>query len=85
MGAAGLLLAVAVDPLLRHRLWALPALIVLPGAWFVRSDHIFSPIGVLGMTLIGLTTGYLAWIEGEERTAEIRWHEDATSGSVKAS
>lgn len=54
-------LAVVVDQVARHRVSALPALVVLPGAWLVRSDHIFSPMGVLGMTLIGLATGYLAW------------------------
>lgn len=54
-------LAVVVDQVLRHGAPALVGVVLLPGAWLVRSDHIFSPMGVLGMTLIGLATGYLAW------------------------
>ncbi len=72
-------LAIAVDQLTRHRLPALPALALLPGAWLVRSDHIFSPLGVLGMTIIGLTTGYLGpgWARPQ------RGHRKFVSGSAQ--
>ncbi|MGA8847734.1 MAG: hypothetical protein WB471_14060 [Nocardioides sp.] len=54
-------LAVAIDQVARHRLLGAPAVALVLGAWFVREDHIFSPIGVLGMTIIGVVSGYLAW------------------------
>lgn len=76
--------AVLVDTALRHGVGAGPALVLLPGAWFVRSDHIFSPVGVLGMTLIGLGTGYAAWV-GAEGAAENRWRKNATPRRVEAS
>lgn len=52
--------ALVVDQVGRHRLAGLPALLLLPGAWLVHRDHIFSPDGVLGMVLIGVATGLLA-------------------------
>ncbi|WP_432479567.1 hypothetical protein [Nocardioides sp. GXQ0305] len=37
-------------------------LLVLPvGAWLVHVDHIFSPVGVLGMGLVGVGTGLAVW------------------------
>ncbi len=70
-------LAVAVDQVLRHGSVALVALALLPAAWLVRWDHIFSPLGVLGMAVIGVTSGYLAWNDervgaGSKRTADSR-------------
>jgi hypothetical protein len=52
--------ALSVDQLRRHRLGGVPALALLPGAWLVHTDHIFSPGGVVGMLLIGTATGLLA-------------------------
>ena len=54
-------LAVAIDQVARHRVLGAPALALVLGAWFVRGDHIFSPIGVVGMAIIGIVSGYLAW------------------------
>lgn len=71
-------LAVAVDQVLRHGVWALPGFALLPGAWLVRSDHIFAPLGVLGMTIIALSTGYLAWSAGRNIPEEISRRATAT-------
>lgn len=71
-------LALAVDQVARHRLSAVAGLVLLPGAWFVRSDHIFAPVGVIGMALIGVGTGYLAWLENP-------WRGSATSATLDAS
>ncbi len=46
-------LLVAVDAIVRHRLRGAVSLALLPGAWLVHVDHIFSPYGVLGMAVIG--------------------------------
>ncbi len=54
-------LAVAVDQVIRHGVVGAPAVALVLGAWFVRGDHIFTPIGVVGMAIIGLVSGYLAW------------------------
>ncbi|WP_148614813.1 hypothetical protein [Nocardioides rubriscoriae] len=51
--------ALVVDQVGRHRLAGLPALALVPGAWLVHTDHIFSPGGVVGMLLIGVATGLL--------------------------
>lgn len=49
--------AVLAGDTLRRRGWAgLPSLLLVPGAWLVHTDHIFSPLGVLGMVLIGVGT-----------------------------
>ncbi len=40
----------------------LPVLALLPGAYLVHTHHIFAPLGVLGMVLIGLGAGYVAWL-----------------------
>ncbi len=68
-------LALVVDQLLRHRGRALPVLLLVPGAWLVHTDHIFSPAGVVGMALLGVGTGAVAW-----SVAETRGGVDATSG-----
>lgn len=52
--------ALVVDQLGRHGVAGLPALALLPGAWLVHRDHIFSPGGVVGMVLLGVATGLLA-------------------------
>lgn len=64
VGEWGLLvccLAVAVDQVRRHRWTGAPALGLVLGAWWVREDHIFSPLGVAGMAVIGVVSAYLAW------------------------
>ncbi len=73
-------LAVTVDAVRRHGVVGAPAVVLLVGAWLVHTDHIFAPVGVAGMALIGLGTGWVALA-----TSENRWHLDATSGSVGAS
>ncbi|WP_309649536.1 hypothetical protein [Nocardioides sp.] len=62
VGSWALLVCVVVlvvDLLVRHRVTALPALLLVPGAWLVHTDHIFSPLGVAGMALIGVGCGAL--------------------------
>ncbi|QWC84800.1 hypothetical protein KLP28_14760 [Nocardioidaceae bacterium] len=54
-------LVVAVDHLVRHRLRAVGGLLLLPGAYLVHTDHIFSPLGLVGMLLLGAGTASLAW------------------------
>jgi hypothetical protein len=70
IGSWALLLAavvVAGDALVRHRWPALPGLLLLPGAWLVHTDHIYWPGGALGMGLVGVATGWLAYV-GRRRT-----------------
>ncbi|GAA0972908.1 hypothetical protein ENKNEFLB_01863 [Nocardioides aquaticus] len=38
----------------------LVGLVLLPGAWLVHTEHIFSPLGVLGMLLLGAGSAALA-------------------------
>ena len=38
----------------------LVGLVLLPGAWLVHTEHIFSPYGVLGMVLLGAGSAALA-------------------------
>jgi hypothetical protein len=52
---------VALDALWRLRLRAVPALVMVPGAFLVHRFHIFAPQGVAGMLLVGLGTGWLAY------------------------
>jgi hypothetical protein len=52
---------VAGDRLARHGRAGAAGLLLLPGAWLVHTDHIFAPTGVLGMVLIAVATGALAW------------------------
>ena len=59
IGSWALLLAavvVAADALRRHGLRGAPGLLLVPGAWWVHTDHIFAPWGALGMALVGLGT-----------------------------
>ncbi len=50
---------------LRHlRASGLVALVLLPGAGLVHTEHIFSPLGVLGMALLGLGTAALVVVAG---------------------
>jgi hypothetical protein len=51
---------VAADQLFRRGRFALPGVLLVPGAWLVHVDHIFAPAGTSGMLLIGLGTGWLA-------------------------
>ncbi len=60
---------VATDAVHRLGARAVPGVLVMPGAALVHVDHIFSPEGVLGMLLIGLGTGWLAWSGLDEREA----------------
>lgn len=74
VGEWGLLvccLAIAVDQVVRYRVRGLPALALIPAAWLVRTDHIFSPLGVLAMTVIALTTATLVLLNAPER--EVDW------------
>jgi len=83
IGSWGLLaccLAVVVDQVQSRGLLGLPAVGLLPGAWLVHTDHIFSPAGVVGMALLGVTTGVLAW-----KLPETRLPDEATSERLIAS
>ena len=65
IGSWALILAavvVAGDAVVRHRLAALPGLLLVPGAVMVHVDHIYWPLGALGMALIGLATGWLGFV-----------------------
>ncbi len=59
-------LLVSTDALVRHRARGLPAEALVPGAWLVHVDHIFSPYGVAGMALLGLATGAAAYLTESE-------------------
>ncbi|GAB3655310.1 hypothetical protein GCM10027596_08170 [Nocardioides korecus] len=66
IGSWALLLAavvIAADALRRHGLRGGPGLLLVPGAWWVHTDHIFAPWGALGMALIGLGTAGLWWAQ----------------------
>ncbi|QYJ03495.1 hypothetical protein KUV85_14330 [Nocardioides panacisoli] len=52
-----------VDAVRRHGGPGALALLLLPGAWLVHVDHIFSPGGAAGMALIGLGTAAIARLE----------------------
>jgi hypothetical protein len=53
---------VALDALARRRARAVPGLLLIPGAWMVHTDHIFWPVGALGIGLVGVGTGWLAGV-----------------------
>jgi hypothetical protein len=72
VGSWALVLAavlVCADALTRDRVLALPGLLLVPGAFLVHTDHIFWPLGVLGITLVGLGTG---WLRGAVYTRKWR-------------
>lgn len=56
-------LVVVADAVRRSRLWAVPAVLMLPGAYLVHTHHIFAPLGATGMVLVGLSTGWLAYAD----------------------
>ncbi|GAA1792277.1 hypothetical protein GCM10009795_042430 [Nocardioides hankookensis] len=58
---------VAVDQLRRHGARGAVALVLLPGAWLVHVDHIFSPKGVLGMLLIAVGTALASATDATRR------------------
>ncbi|WKN47320.1 hypothetical protein [Nocardioides sp. Arc9.136] len=63
VGSWALLVTVVVllaDQLRRHGVRAAGGVLLLPGAWLVHTDHIFSPGGVVGTVLLGLGTAALA-------------------------
>jgi len=64
VGSWALLLATTLlllDGLRRHGVRALALLMLPAGGWLVHSDHIFAPLGVAGMALIGVGTGLAVW------------------------
>lgn len=71
VGAWALLVAAVVltlDAVRRHGpLWAAPALLLVAGAWFLRTEHIFPVGGVLSCVAIGLGTGWLAWLGSRQQ------------------
>ena len=60
---------VTVVALVADRVWrrrsgaVLGGVLLLPGAWLVHLEHIFAPVGVGGMVLLGLGTAVLAATE----------------------
>jgi len=60
-------LVLLVDQLRRHGVTALVGLVLLPGAYLVHTEHIFSPLGVLGMVLLGLGSAALAVVAQRAR------------------
>lgn len=74
-------LVLVVDMLVRHRLLALPGVLLLPGAWLVHIGHIFSPVGVTGMVLLAIGTVALAYLVSPAEKSSF----DATSRAVSAS
>lgn len=53
---------VTVDLVRRWGPAGAPAVLLVPGAWAVHVDHIFWPLGALGMGLVGVVTGYLVLV-----------------------
>lgn len=58
---------VTIDLVRRWGVAGAPAVLLVPGAWAVHVDHIFFPLGALGMGLVGVVTGYLAWQRASRR------------------
>ncbi len=58
---------VVVDRVRRCGPPGLVALVLLPGAWLVHVDHIFSPSGVLGMLLVGAGTAAASFVDTTRR------------------
>ncbi|MCW2846526.1 MAG: hypothetical protein JWR90_500 [Marmoricola sp.] len=53
---------VVLDAVSRQGRWALPGVVLVPGAWMVHTDHIFWPVGAIGIGLVGVGTGWLAGV-----------------------
>lgn len=58
---------VAADTVRRHAAPGLVGVVLVPGAWLVHVDHIFSPKGVLGMVVLGLGTALVADLDATRR------------------
>ncbi len=59
IGSWALLLATTLlllDGVRRLRLRGLPLVVLPVGAWLIHTDHIFAPVGVVGMLLVGVGT-----------------------------
>ncbi len=54
---------ITADGVRRHGLPGAIGVLLIVGAWFVHTDHIFSPKGVLGMALIGLGAAAVAQLD----------------------
>ena len=68
-GSWALVLAAVVvvaDALWRHRLRALPAVAMVPGAYLVHAFHIFAPEGVAGMLLVGLSIAWVGYLTQDQ-------------------
>jgi hypothetical protein len=64
-GSRALMLAalvVTIDVVRHTRVRGLPVVLLVPGAYLVHVDHIFAPLGVTGMVLVGLATGWAAYV-----------------------
>jgi hypothetical protein len=87
VGEYALLVCVAVlvvDQVVRRGARALPAVLLVPGAWLVHVGHIFAPEGVAGMALIGLATGWLAWVHATQPAAPTHRTPRAGGATVSA-
>ena len=62
---------VAADQLHRRGTFALPGVLLVPGAWLVHVDHIFAPVGMTGMALIGLGTAWLGVLANRSRARQL--------------
>ncbi len=84
-GSRALVLAavlVALDALGRRRLRALPGVLLPVGAVLVHQHHIFVPLGVTGMLLVGLATGWLGYLVAEPRSgSESETESESETGS----
>lgn len=56
----------AVDAVHRFGVRALPGVVLVPGALLVHTDHIFWPLGSLGIALVALGTGWLAQVQSAQ-------------------
>ena len=59
-----------VDAVRRGRLAALPLVTLPAGAWAIHTDHIFAPIGVLGMALVAAGTAAAVLVSAVRPRAE---------------
>jgi len=61
IGSWALLLATTLlllDGVRRLRVKALPLVVLPVGAWLIHTDHIFAPVGVVGMVLVAVGTAW---------------------------